>query len=271
MDILKKYRAKYPEKIKLFLNPQNLGGTRNAFILLQHATGDYLAVCEGDDYWCDENKLQMQIDFLDAHPEFVGCTHKFTVVDEKENPLRNQYLSWIKDKKNFTLDDFQGMYLPGQPATLVRRNLVKTGQISTEYLYRLHKNVGDKTMMLLYLLHGNFYRIDKVMSCYRKSYSSHNTITGRIARDKLNFLREDYSMLLAYEDIAAKNGVKLSCEEGKKIIFAKAVFWGIFKINRQYIDFAFSMVNRRDNKISYVAYIPKYIMQRVFSVMRGII
>ena len=46
--------------------------------------GKYIALCEGDDYWIDENKLQMQVDFLEGHPEYVMCFHKAEIKNEIE-------------------------------------------------------------------------------------------------------------------------------------------------------------------------------------------
>jgi hypothetical protein len=40
----------------------------------------YTALCEGDDFWADENKLQIQIDFLERNPEFVISGHNCEVI-----------------------------------------------------------------------------------------------------------------------------------------------------------------------------------------------
>ena len=46
-----------------------------------HIEGDYIAICEGDDYWMDENKLQMQYDYMEKHPECSLCTHNTVKYD----------------------------------------------------------------------------------------------------------------------------------------------------------------------------------------------
>lgn len=76
-DILKEYQQKYPKVIQLYLEDDNqyskgLRGFIPRF-LLPHAKGEYIALCEGDDYWADPLKLQKQIDFLSKNPEFTVC------------------------------------------------------------------------------------------------------------------------------------------------------------------------------------------------------
>jgi glycosyltransferase involved in cell wall biosynthesis len=81
-EICKEYAAKYPDKIRLFLNDRKNviyingqpTGRWNFINLLKKAKGKYIAICEGDDYWTDPYKLQKQVDFLEANPEY-GLVH----------------------------------------------------------------------------------------------------------------------------------------------------------------------------------------------------
>ena len=76
-DIIRDYYAKYPSIIKPFFQSENQfsqGVPICATFLYPRAKGKYIAICEGDDYWIDPNKLQKQVDFLELHYDygFVG-------------------------------------------------------------------------------------------------------------------------------------------------------------------------------------------------------
>lgn len=73
-DILRDYASRYPDKFVLLLGEQNEGISMNYKKVLSACTGDYIALCEGDDFWTDPHKLQVQVDFLETHPDygFVG-------------------------------------------------------------------------------------------------------------------------------------------------------------------------------------------------------
>ena len=78
-EIIKDYAQKYPEIIKPLYEEENqwIKGRRgSAEFNFPRARGKYIALCEGDDYWIDENKLQMQVDFLEKNPEFGMCYTK---------------------------------------------------------------------------------------------------------------------------------------------------------------------------------------------------
>lgn len=69
--ICKQFIAKYPDRIRLLLNSQNLGPKSNFIKTLQACHGKYIALCEGDDYWDIKDKLQFQFDFLENNPDYV--------------------------------------------------------------------------------------------------------------------------------------------------------------------------------------------------------
>lgn len=79
-DIIREYAARYPDIIRPFYQEKNLytqGGMPHLFstVFYPNARGEYFTLCEGDDYWCDCEKLQRQVDFLDAHADYSACVH----------------------------------------------------------------------------------------------------------------------------------------------------------------------------------------------------
>ena len=80
--IVRRYGERYPERIRLLLQERNLGARANALATLNACRGQYIALCEGDDYWTDPTKLQKQVDFLESHPECSLCFHRVLVVYE---------------------------------------------------------------------------------------------------------------------------------------------------------------------------------------------
>ena len=76
--IIRDYAARYPALIRPFLLEKNLysqGRSLYDELLYPAARGQYIALCEGDDYWTDPEKLQRQADFLDGHPAYSACVH----------------------------------------------------------------------------------------------------------------------------------------------------------------------------------------------------
>lgn len=92
--IIREYAAKYPDIIRPFLHTENQGpssprefaGRNNVLGLLKACRGEYVAMCEGDDYWTDPFKLQKQVDFLDKNPDFSICHHNALVIYEDGAP-----------------------------------------------------------------------------------------------------------------------------------------------------------------------------------------
>ncbi|MCR4641300.1 MAG: glycosyltransferase [Lachnospiraceae bacterium] len=89
-EIISEYAEKYPQIIMPVLDKINRysNDPEYFFHMYNSAESRYVALCEGDDYWCDENKLQRQYDYMEAHPECYLCCHDTLVHDltgEKED------------------------------------------------------------------------------------------------------------------------------------------------------------------------------------------
>lgn len=189
-EILMKIQKKYPKIIRVFLRDHNLGATRNAYNLFMKAKGKYLATCEGDDYWCDELKLEKQVSFLESHQEYIGCTHKCCIVDEKGKKKRKQRLRWEYQGKVFSIEQFKGYFLAGQVSTFVRRNIYLNQNMDFSVFYKIHPMIGDRTTALIYLSMGNIYRFSSIMSCYRVVNNSNNLTSIIYNKSFQNYLNE---------------------------------------------------------------------------------
>lgn len=82
-SIIKDYHQKYPEIINPILREQNVGMNYNFSDAIKKCKGKYIALCEGDDYWTDPIKLQKQVDFLEANPEYGMVSTDINLIDEK--------------------------------------------------------------------------------------------------------------------------------------------------------------------------------------------
>ena len=81
-EIVLNYAKQYPDKFKLILHETNRGAMYNQNEVFANCTGKYIAICEGDDYWTDLNKLQKQVDFLEDNIDFSICFTDYIIFEE---------------------------------------------------------------------------------------------------------------------------------------------------------------------------------------------
>ncbi len=78
-DICREYAAKYPEKIKLTVQEENTFlkpyMELQSYAAISQIKTPYFCIIDGDDYWCNENKIQIALDFLENNPDYIGFAH----------------------------------------------------------------------------------------------------------------------------------------------------------------------------------------------------
>jgi glycosyltransferase involved in cell wall biosynthesis len=161
--IIQEYAKKHPGIIKPVLQKTNQysKGKRNFIIryLMPKMRGEYLAICEGDDYWTDPKKLQKQVDFLDANPDYALCFHK-VLVKYEDGSVDDQVYPDVANKSWYTR------------AQLLKLNYIQTNSVM--YRRQAYDDVSNQVTpgdWYLHLYHAQFGKIkliDEVMSVYRK-------------------------------------------------------------------------------------------------------
>lgn len=86
-DIVKDYAARYPQIFKPVIQTENQYSKGKKITLLSaaHTKGEYIALCEGDDFWIDKNKLQKQLKCLKDNPNVGLCFHSAVTINCKTN------------------------------------------------------------------------------------------------------------------------------------------------------------------------------------------
>lgn len=83
-DICRDYAVRYPDRITLIaqtVNQYQFDRRIQSHILFPLVKAKYTAILDGDDYWCDKQKLQKQVGYLEAHPDCTMCIGRADQVD----------------------------------------------------------------------------------------------------------------------------------------------------------------------------------------------
>lgn len=200
--VLKDFEARYPGKFQMFYRETNYGAAKNVLDLYQRTRGKYLISLELDDFWVDPYKLQKQVDFLEAHPEYVSVAHPCIMVNEAGECLGLRYPEC--HRQEFRLKDFRKGLFPGQTTTLLSRNFYRAdapfaNDFVTDPAYL--KGPGDSRRNFMLAANGRVACLPDVMSAYRFNNATGSSFTATQDRNfeiKLSYKRlfVDYAVNL---------------------------------------------------------------------------
>ena len=123
------FPQKFPDKIRFFshkrMNNIKVEGTStgifNALYSIYSANGKYIAYCDGDDYWSDENKLQTQVDFLEFNSDYVLPFHKV----EYLNSELKQTIDLKESQKDLSAEDLKKVKIQPLLISVCFKNVIK--------------------------------------------------------------------------------------------------------------------------------------------------
>lgn len=171
--IICEYEQKYPHIFKPIYQQENVyqkGGFSAINDIMNTAIEDtgakYVAMCEGDDYWTDPLKLQKQVDFLEANPEFSMCFHGAEIKNETDTKIITTCQN-IEDKEYFTNDIFPGWVVP-TASVVYRRSMADSFPPLKKICWMKY---GDIVLFLKCTHTGRVWGMKDIMSVYRMTNS----------------------------------------------------------------------------------------------------
>ncbi len=180
--IIKEYEDRYPNIIKAVYEKENQW-SKNLYhfkkmIFNEKIKGKYFALCEGDDYWTDDGKLQKQIDFLETHPEHSMCMSNALVLNTGTGevkpmntfPVEGTYSQEEQIKAGL------GSSFPATASFVFRTEFLKD---MPDFFYEC--GPFDYPLRQYYADRGSVYYFEKPMTVYRTAVS--DSYMSRIKED----------------------------------------------------------------------------------------
>ena len=219
-QIIKEYERKYPEIIKPIYQTENQF-SKGVSIPYKYqypvACGKYIALCEGDDFWTDELKLQKQVDFLERNEDCVLCGHAAYYADNDSMLSKDTFFSYGMGTRIISTNEIIAGWVMATNSMVFKKIALDTEAIP----YKGDAFNGDYALMTYLSLKGKVFFMDELMSAYR--VESIGSITYGWKQDRKKRVDADERLLamldrlnkytnFVYEDsVIKKQSVVLYC------------------------------------------------------------
>lgn len=212
--------------IRYVRHEKNIGMMPNFIFALQQAKGKYVALCEGDDYWTDPCKLQKQVDFLEANPDYVLSFHKVKIL-QPNGDLVEDFITKVPE--NYETQETLarlGNYIH-TPSVVFRNTL-------TAFPAEMKLSpIGDYFLYMLLANHGKIKYLEEEMAVYRFGVGILSTNDSVLKLKKwinclvliISAIKNDEIKFILYEryELAINQLYKLTLEKKKKTFFERII------------------------------------------------
>ncbi|MBR5281516.1 MAG: glycosyltransferase family 2 protein [Alistipes sp.] len=210
-EIIKEYTAKYPNIFKPIYQTENQyskGLSVFATYQVPRIKGKYIALCEGDDYWTDPLKLQKQVDFLEANPDYGMCYTNFDIFYQDTKQTIKNLFTTHPQKFRIKYNSAEEFVLKGgyvcPPSWMFRKECLPSSTI---------KSV-DGTFVLFthFLCTTKVHGMEDTTATYRvlQESASHSNDYNKLYHRAKNLLETQFKLIDTYN---LEPALKQKCEE----------------------------------------------------------
>ncbi|CUV66431.1 putative Glycosyl transferase [Sulfurovum sp. enrichment culture clone C5] len=201
-EILLSYKSKYPDKFKLLLHDKNIGMMPNVSATLRACTGKYIALLEGDDYWTDLHKLQIQIDAMEEHPNCHMSFHPVSLL--KNDKIGKKLCQHSDENKIFTTSEviLGGGGFCSTPSLVLKQEVIS----NLPEFFHQKAPVGDYFLQILGSVSGGALYIDRTMAIARTGHEGSWTV--RTHRSKISKSIEERNKIFKKQEKDLSNYIE---------------------------------------------------------------
>jgi glycosyltransferase involved in cell wall biosynthesis len=182
-DIIKRYKEKYPNIINENLRDKNVGSRTNFVENLKRANGEYIALCEGDDYWTDPLKIQKQVEFLVENEEYILVSANVKIIYERDNFKRHKVHKNFMDNFDFSVSEL--MILDTSPIATLTTMFRNDLRIDYSKIPLKRYWAGDKQLWMYLMQFGYGRYINEIVGVYRKHSGGITSNLGQSIENKI--------------------------------------------------------------------------------------
>lgn len=180
LAICRDYAERYPDMIHLIASSENVGWRANYRRCVEAARGELIAFCDGDDYWCDENRLAEQVALMEQNRNVGLC---YTLAERRDGEGRLVGRFPIGEGHT-TLDAMLHDWCVENCTTLASRELVLDYYVNEKPENHPEWLTEDLPMWLYVAAHSEVAYIDKATAVHRvfpDSVSHSTSLAKRLA------------------------------------------------------------------------------------------
>lgn len=182
-DIIRSFESSYPDIVKgIYLKQNHYHNALSieGYIQPWRDRSKYQALCDGDDYWIDNKKLQKQVIFMRNHPDCVLCFHN-AVEHWEDESKQDKIFSDVQDREYSGVEILEEWIIP--TSSCLARTEVSKGAHLLDIMANPAFVFHDIALFLFCGTIGSIYGMKEAMSVYLRNYNSDSQTIGRLSNN----------------------------------------------------------------------------------------